>query len=59
MRIGSDEMLGFAYRSPQPTALGVLNKFGNTPQADMILKNMGISAEAKAAALEVFQAIKK
>jgi filamentous hemagglutinin len=40
-------------------ALGVLNKFGDTPQADMILKNMGVSAETKAAALEVFKAISK
>jgi filamentous hemagglutinin len=40
-------------------ALGVLNKFGDTPQADMILKNMGVSAETKATALEVFKAVKK
>jgi hypothetical protein len=40
-------------------ALGVLNKFGNTPQAEIILKNMGISPETKAAALVVFEAIKK
>jgi len=40
-------------------ALGILNKFGNTPQADVILKNMGVSAETKTAALKVFEVIKK
>lgn len=40
-------------------ALGVLNKFGDTPQAEIILKNMGVSAETKAAALVVFKATKK
>ncbi len=40
-------------------ALGVLNKFGDTPQAQVILNNMGVSAETKAAALNVFKAIKK
>jgi len=40
-------------------ALGVLNKFGDTPQTDVILKNMGVSAETKAAALKVFEVIKK
>jgi hypothetical protein len=40
-------------------ALGVLNKFGNTPQAEIILKNMGVSPETKAAALVLFEAIKK
>ncbi len=40
-------------------ALGVLNKFGDTPKAYMILRNMGVSAETKATALEVFKAIKK
>jgi filamentous hemagglutinin len=40
-------------------ALGVLNKFGDTPQAQVILNNMGVSAETKAAALDVFKVIKK
>ncbi|WP_199866016.1 hypothetical protein [Acidovorax sp. GW101-3H11] len=40
-------------------ALGVLNKFGNTPQTEIILRNMGVSPETKAAALVVFEAIKK
>lgn len=40
-------------------ALGVLNKFGDTPQADIVLKNMGVSAKTKAVALEVFKVIKK
>lgn len=40
-------------------ALGVLNKFGDSQQADVILKNMDVSAETKAVALEVWKAIKK
>lgn len=39
-------------------ALGVLNKFGNTPQADSILSRMGVSSETKAAALKVWEVIK-
>jgi hypothetical protein len=40
-------------------ALGVLNKFGDTPQADRILSNMGISAETKAKAFKVYEVVKK
>jgi filamentous hemagglutinin len=40
-------------------ALGVLNKFGDTPRADVVLRNMGVSVETKAAALKVFKAINK
>jgi hypothetical protein len=39
--------------------LGVLNKFGNTSQADEILKNMGVSDQTKAIALDVWRKIKK
>jgi hypothetical protein len=37
----------------------VLNKFGDTPQAALILKNMRVSGETKAAALKVFKVIKR
>lgn len=40
-------------------ALGVLNKFGDTPQARIIMNSMGVSAETKAAALEVYKVVKK
>ncbi|WP_454907450.1 hemagglutinin repeat-containing protein [Variovorax gossypii] len=40
-------------------ALGVLNKFGDTPQADNILKNMGISDQTREVALNVWRVIKK
>ena len=39
--------------------LGVLNKFGNTPQADIILSRMGVSPETKETALKIWEAIKK
>jgi hypothetical protein len=39
--------------------LGVLNKFGDTAQADQILKNMGVSPETKAIALRVFREIRR
>lgn len=38
-------------------ALGVLNKFGNSPRADEILKSMKIDDQARAEALKVWRAI--
>ncbi len=40
-------------------ALGVYNNFGNTQKATQILDNMGMSEEARAAALRVWEAINK
>ncbi|WP_426318429.1 hemagglutinin repeat-containing protein [Pseudoduganella sp. R-43] len=40
-------------------AYAVLNKFGDTPRAGEIMKNMGITPEAKAAALQAYKEINK
>ncbi len=40
---------------PAFKALGVYNKFGDTPRSNQILDNMSISAEAKEAALQVWR----
>lgn len=41
---------------PAFKALGVYNKFGQTPEAEAILEKMGISESARAQALEAWQA---
>ena len=35
-------------------AVGVYKKFGETPQAETILNNMGISAETRSQALNIY-----